>query len=268
MERFAVTARQVIIAWGKPLLSERPRLSNEQRRALQAEDNRFIGFFVAGAPIYLTANISSAATRKGVCNGASATLHSLTFDDATLPGVLEEITIQLNSPTCGAGSVIWISHQPSSVNVVMPTARLQPTESLLPEQQVIPLLPLRGANHTVLIDGTTCSVCPREFGYELGFAVTFHKVQGKTLSKVLINFNKMPSPPHITFEFAYVALTRVRRGSDVRVLPSSALDHMLQLRADDDVQRWLGAFDDEGVWRRNLLQPSPASTSTQRKRGR
>lgn len=53
---------------------------------------------------------------------------------------------------------------------------------------------------------------------DLGFALTVHKCQGATLGKVILDIGVNPFKP-ISIQMLYVALTRVRSGSDLRLLP-------------------------------------------------
>jgi len=87
---------------------------------------------------------------------------------------------------------------------------------------------------------------------ELGFAITFHKIQGRTIPLLLLNLNNSGQKPHLTFEAAYVALTRVTHGDNVRIMGALnadlQFDHLLRLNADPDVQGWLGGFGPDGLW--------------------
>ena len=61
-----------------------------------------------------------------------------------------------------------------------------------------------------------------QFPCDLGFAITFHKVQGATLDKVVLTINSGPvGNLSVTLEQLYVGLSRVKRLSDVRILYSS-----------------------------------------------
>jgi len=61
-----------------------------------------------------------------------------------------------------------------------------------------------------------------QFPCDMGFAVTFHKVQGATLDKVVLTINSSSvGNLAVTLEQLYVGLSRVKRLSDVRILFSS-----------------------------------------------
>jgi len=55
-----------------------------------------------------------------------------------------------------------------------------------------------------------------DFGLDLAFAVTYHKVQGRTLDRVIID---LASIGHISVAAFYVAISRTRRQEHIRILP-------------------------------------------------
>ena len=55
---------------------------------------------------------------------------------------------------------------------------------------------------------------------DLLFAVTYHKLQGLTLSALVLSLNTHPNPKlRITIPSLYVGLSRVHNFDEVRVLP-------------------------------------------------
>jgi hypothetical protein len=70
------------------------------------------------------------------------------------------------------------------------------------------------------------------FQYELARAATFHKVQGITTGKIILDLSLRPQLlGRIDFHSIYVAITRVRKLDDIRLLPSrlSGFGHLLKL---------------------------------------
>ena len=83
---------------------------------------------------------------------------------------------------------------------------------------------------------------------EPAFAITFHKLQGTTISKVILDLRKRPGTAagikDVTFEGLCVGWTRVRKGADIRVIPphygaSNAFDHPLKLGPSAHLISWL-----------------------------
>ena len=57
------------------------------------------------------------------------------------------------------------------------------------------------------------------FPFELRFAITYHKVQGQTMDKVILFLHERTSKQlaPLQWESLYVAYTRVQNGKDIRV---------------------------------------------------
>ena len=103
----------------------------------------------------------------------------------------------------------------------------------------------------------------------MGFSVTFEKVQGQTLPKVVLDFNERRNfVPKVYFEGLLVGLSRVRHGNDFRVLPllpAQSFNHLLKLKPARSLVHWLSGFDDTtGVWHQ---ERSLASLESDQRRG-
>jgi hypothetical protein len=90
-------------------------------------------------------------------------------------------------------------------------------------------------------------------GHELGFTIIFHKIQGQTCDKLIVDLNKRPSQPQVTFATFYVAISRVRRSSVLRLVPlhhrEKNLSHLLTLKAPKELNTWLAAYNPRnGMW--------------------
>lgn len=134
---------------------------------------------------------------------------------------------------------------------------------LVDGQVVLPIMTRWKAEEiVVLFRGRRLTLVVRNFAVELGFAITYHKVQGQTLEKVIVDVSKRPFLPHVDYHGFYVAISRVRHGSDLRIIPPAChgddgdLDHLLQLKPWPELTAWLSAFDTEGNW-----APAHANTS-------
>ena len=112
--------------------------------------------------------------------------------------------------------------------------------------------------------------------FDLGFAITYyHKVQGQTLNEVVLMLHHRKSKQLLSlcFEMLYVALTRVRKTSDIRILyfnESAAapqkgkkttskdinpgLHHLLHLKRPKHFDAWLAAYNNNGNWDDEVLK--------------
>ena len=93
-------------------------------------------------------------------------------------------------------------------------------QSLVEGSVVVPIMPERKRQKTrsLQVKGASEVFKFFDFGFELAFAVTYHKVQGMTLPKIILDFNG-DGHASLTAAQVYVGISRVRRGNDVRILP-------------------------------------------------
>ena len=89
----------------------------------------------------------------------------------------------------------------------------------------------------------------KQFPIDLGYAITFHKVQGQTLDKVVLVLNLPKGSPGlgISLEQLYVGLSRVRSFRDVRILRASAADfaRIAKLKSNDLLRSFWTLWDPE-----------------------
>jgi len=248
-----VQAKRYAARHGLPFFSWRVEPSKRMAKKLTATEweagyagNREMhGYFVKGAPAYLTYNISTA---RGLSNGTFVHMHSLTFDGR----LAVEAAAMVERAT---GGEIELPCAPASVNVWVPVEdsvrqSWPPELTLVPGEVVIPVLANAPTPDKVeLNSGRVVSMNPHTV--DLGFSLTFHKVQGATLPYVILELNKRAFKPYLDFHSLYVGLTRVRQLSHLRILPCHAgatLDHLLLLKPPMELKCWLAGFDDDGHW--------------------
>eukprot|EP00732_Lithocolla_globosa_P001131 Lithocolla_globosa_v1_NODE_515_length_3843_cov_39.657075.p2 type:complete len:159 gc:universal NODE_515_length_3843_cov_39.657075:1520-1044(-) len=135
---------------------------------------------------------------------------------------------------------------------------LWPYETLEKEKAIVP----------ILVDEKTDYVQIGVHFYthhvELGFAITFHKVQSKTMSKITLDLNKLPSNHlgTLSFELFYVGYTRVKDSDNMRILPCHLgcnFSHLFQLAPKKELVTWLKSFtgDQQQFIRPEKLQGPP-----------
>ena len=277
--RFAKRAGKPVIKWCNTFVAEKfgtAKITNELRNSLYVKDHRFTTLFVEGAPGYINKNMTADATMKGICNGTPCKMHSLTFSsDVSLQQQVMETRLQIENAK--PGEVVVIMLQPLSINVelsldtvpddpqdepalLMPLQfrqrLLQDEETLVPDRLVIPILQTRSnKGQIVRIEGrrgevVSGKITQNVFEVELGFAMTYHKAQGRTIPRLIVDLNKTTQSPFLLYEVLYVAITRVQRGEHLRCLPSRTgdFDHLLKLAVRKTTLDWLYGFDDTGFW--------------------
>ena len=240
------------------------------------EDPRFFGEFVPGLEVVLNDNLSAESTEKGVANGRRAKMYGLSYND---PAAQDTMLRQMSASQ--PGDVITLDTPPDYV--ILDIGPVDGTHGLddaviNPETGGL-LLSLKAEpdNNTKLrcvINGEICKLKLNSFDYDMLFCVTFHKLQGMTLDRLVLDLRKPVYAPHHTFELALVAASRVRQGSHVRVL-NPGWSHLSECRADIRVRAWLAGFSDTGgLWNRarataelNTLRSSaPLAAAAKRRR--
>ena len=207
--------------------------------------------FVAGAPCIVDKNLNREA---GVFNGSKATFHSLTTKDGELFPSIHHDCFQ----------VITLSEPPATVNVLVDDPRnpngephLQKIQARYEDVTLPGISPTAKQKKmgTSSIKRTTLklhSVSPL-------FAVTFHKLQGQTLPKVVLMLNKKKSKtmPDVTLTGLHVGLTRVQAASDMRIWPvhdtQSDTNYLLSLRYPSYLVLWNSAYNKNGVFNKQLI---------------
>ena len=201
--RFATRTGVPIIAWrhrlSKQTLQYLEGIAAKQQRSVSDViqwyyPNELIFYFAHGAPAVITTNV---ATDKRLCNGTDCKLYSV----RPAPEDVDSLNSEL--ATASPGQLIWLSHPPESVNVEMPErdgsgepldwASFGLVSSLVPGKTVIPLLQNTSENNFIVplhrIKGTKKTPFLRYYDHsvELAFSLTFHKVQGKTIPRVVLD---------------------------------------------------------------------------------
>ena len=174
-------------------------------------------YFVKGAPASLKDNIWTTA---GLCNGSMCILHSLTLtgEDA------EQDRKRIGEAQ--PGDEVFLASPPLCINVELTEDHADLARySIVPEKIVIPLM-LQSKSKREFYnakqdagnsfqDRATGKLYYYDFGVDLAFAVTYHKVQGRTLDRVIVDLNSAKS---LTVSAIYVSISRTRKQEHIRFL--------------------------------------------------
>ena len=195
--------------------------------------------------------LDNIVTEKRISNGTTCVLHSITFDPALGRAAIDEEFARIDS--CEPGAIIELKYVPFTVNVRLneDIQSWDPAETLDPTQVVIPLRMSKkrprefkslGRQAASLATKSTKKLAYYDFGFELAYAVTYHKVQGQTLSKVILDLNGINSST-LSLPAFYVGLSRVRLGDNIRILPISAeiRKKLLNLKFGSILRHWWAA---------------------------
>lgn len=215
---------------------------------------QFTGVFVAGAPAFLTENINP---RRGLTNGTPVTLHSLILDPE------EDMSDIINRLTDGSGNDVRLKYNPLYILVKVKNA--DPNDfiglTVIPDEIIIPIAMTSESKEysiEVPLKKPFKLKAKKIHGIELGFAITFHKIQGQTCDKLIVDLNKRPFQPQVTFATFYVAVSRVRRSIDLKFMPlhqgQKDFDHLLSLHPPLELLKWLKGYSTNGLWNPKLIE--------------
>ena len=118
-----------------------------------------------------------------------------------------------------------LQQPPISVNVELLTDVTWPTdETLEVDKVVVPIVmqprPKARELHLFRRGNTRAKTTLQffDFGVELAFAITYHKIQGQTLPRIILDLNGTGHGA-LTVAQLYVGISRVRFGDQIRILP-------------------------------------------------
>ena len=92
----------------------------------------------------------------------------------------------------------------------------------------------------------------RKHPVDLLFAVTYHKLQGVTLAKLILSISKHPNYLlRLVLSSLYVGISRVKKLDNTRVLPycDEDVDYLVSLQFDDLLKAWINNYTKDGRWK-------------------
>jgi len=291
---FALAHRVPVVVWKQQILSP-TFLANQGRGGvtddLYRQEPALMGLFVKGAPAYLTKNFPKPGLARGLANGTTCVMHSITFREDTDEEKERARVARNRIDRARPGEVVDLGDLvPLSINVEHTVSAEEASCWPMGGSLVCPIIN-RAANIGTVVVPILCNhsdaVHTRAAGGSTGwpggevtfkchsvaiaFAITFHKLQGKTIPKVILDLRKRPGSGagimDVDFEGLYVGWTRVRKGADIRVIPShngaaDAFDHLMSLGPSAHLLCWLKGFDYQiadcqaRTWRQDLAVAS------------
>ena len=221
-------------------------------------------YFVSGAPCIMEYNVSPL---EGLANGTTGICHSLTFSSS------ERDWFNF-PPTFAPGQLLEVP-EPESINITVycgPRELSRGVQRLLLEKNAHPRLPDEtDYAHRKRLEGTvrlaSARVIPirqerrnheswergvqkvtgyRGFQWTLAFAITFFKIQGLTLDRLVLFLTKCQSKRIMPVKASdiVVGFTRVKKGSHIRVWPHSpdGLRYLTKLPRRNNLSKWDGNY--------------------------
>jgi hypothetical protein len=238
-QRYAMEKGLPVLRWKRPLAIAKD-LGDPMCDLLYDNEPTLTGLFVEGAPAILTENLNAT---DGLANGTPLVLHSVMLsehDDSEMfrdlvsnaqPGTIIDIPVPYaviaSIPNDDPG---W----PEKWNLKH--------KSLVDGQVVLPFVNKRYRKDTIKL-AQDQTLAYKSHGIDLAFAITYHKVQGQTKRKVILDLNQRPARlSHVDYHGLYVGWSRVKFADNIRVLPCQLNDnfqHLLKLKPNIYLKQWL-----------------------------
>ena len=237
---FAKTHGQFILKWTNPI---RNCEDAESYNIDIVEDiiPEAVQYFCMGAPGLVNANKNPVGT--GIVNGYRVVQHSLVWK-----------TNPWKPPKSGwkPGQIFEV-HRPDYM-VVIKDLNDNKSDSSVEEPEFIPL---KTDHYNTWSQGVQISY--NAFPFDLRFAITYHKVQGQTMDKVILFLHKRSTRQlaPLQWESLYVAYTRVKSGEHIRVCyfgsdvtgDCTGLSHLKQLKRPELYDAWQKTYNSCGQWK-------------------
>lgn len=234
-------------------------------------------YFVSGSEAFLTKNINPAL---GLANGTPVECHSLVLDRNIHN--LEDIEAQIE--TLPAGSEIILNAPPIAVNMKVLTgldgkkpSRAKKSQlealkqhSIVPKEEENIVIPfseksdktktLKMKNGSPLLGHLSATDVTPILAYDLAFAMTVHKAQGRTIKRVVIALTSRPIHRNqLQYASIFVGMTRVTESNNIRLLEhghgsrfgrrKDALSYLSGLLPHKNINIYNAGFENNnGVW--------------------
>lgn len=250
--RFGRFHNRPVLRWRKTI--DLPSFSKDDMEDLFDDHASLWQYFVVGAPAVLTHNINAP---RGLANGTPCTLHSVSFPEANGTDTQRIVALEQRYREAAPGEVITVDDDlcPTYVTVELPhiDARDWPEhDTIEPGKVVVPIGINRNSKTRIAsVNGHRSRMLnPMAHSYDMAFAITYWKVQGHTLDKVVLDLNK--TKPRIAIQMLYVGMTRTRKREHIRIVPSistpDALDYVTAIPSDPFIAWWAAGYDEHGRW--------------------
>ena len=264
---FAKTNNQFILKWRNPIKN----CDDAQEYDINVVEGiipEAVQYFCMGAPVLVNANKNPVGT--GIVNGYRALLHSLIWKGDPWrpphkgwePGQVFEVP---------RPSYMVVIQDPDTNKTKQTNKNTDGSKEDTPgdsdsdddlDTTQENLIPLKTDYHKTWTQGVQINY--HAFPLDLRFAITYHKVQGQTMDKVILFLHerKTKQLAPLQWESLYVAYTRVKCGDNIRVCyfgsdnssDRSGLKHLRKLKRPTLYDVWQQSYDENGRWNDHELR--------------
>ncbi|KAJ1448941.1 hypothetical protein M885DRAFT_537457, partial [Pelagophyceae sp. CCMP2097] len=274
-----------LVRWRIPL--ETPvALQNVPTDKLYAEEGNLWCYYARGAPCMLNENHSST---RGLVNGAPVLMDSLHFGTDPRPQAEEVIAAERTRTS----SLITLDAPPHAAMMCVGSSKAKPRHwhgiklpdlgaklvaldgsgNAAGDDQVVPILVSSQARELKLTGMTAAMhelpayLLGRTFAYNLAFALTDFKLQGRTLQKLIINLPRRTTPK-LDLKSWYVPVSRATTedGPCALQIDKGEIAKLLNLKHHPSLAAWQQGYDARGYWDDGLCRAAIARMEAAQKR--
>ena len=293
---FAKTFGKYVIRWPARHRKWEQAPNSKFHATVMQDDGAFWEYYVQDADGFITDTVSKPLK---MVNATRVRYHSLSFDNHA-----QEEYVRLQTASLPPGSTITLTEPPHSINVILVDEELEDadddafSESEKAERASHRAFNIQSWSDRTLVKGRivvplikkrykakrwdTVPI-PRGRGYresrlqisyhfpvELGFSITIHKSQSRTLRRVIIALSQHAQTiSNLSYASVYVAMSRVKRGEHIRLLLHdrghterwNSLLYLRNLRPDKYIKPFFEGFGTEAVGNWDRWEAQRAVTS-------
>ena len=187
--------------------------------ALWAKCPEVFGFFVPGAPAICTVNM---CPELGIGNGSEGVMRKLAYSDNAINRQFEEVMKSVGDIPFG-----------SIIDIPMPD-----TEVLEVNEMNVPIAQHRSGTSEADKGRSAVIKDHCQLQCEIFFACTYHKVQGRSMDRIIVDLTQVRGFPHSLPEL-YVAVSRSRTVGGVRRIGMIPANFSNPYQWDSHVLKWL-----------------------------
>lgn len=213
-------------------------------------------YFVPGMPVVLSQQVPGVHESWKMKNGRRGIAHSFSYKDKNAA----KIPAAAFTPE-GHGKEFLIP-QPDFFNVLacdMPGEKPAKTPVIVP----VPLAPDGGQGFIYYIkrikkyNDSKAKLDSLTFAVYIGYAMTFEKIQGATLDRVILVISDLGKliVGELKLQKLFVAFSRVRQLAHLAIFPAAARDlaYLTKMKYDEDLRLWAKNYDEDGFWKPDVI---------------
>lgn len=249
---FAYEAGYPLLRWKNQIISSfTSYISPDHINTFYDKYPQLWTYYCPNMPVYCYDNIK---TDRRLVNGSRGYMRNVVFTNSIINDQFQAL-YQNATP----GQLVTVPKQLIPTHLFIAFPNLTPTEWQSNQCEIensvvkIALQPIHRDQNKISI-GQNVNVLYKAFPVTIGFVVTFHKMQGLTCDRLVLQLNDYPNKANkLTLPIFTVAVSRVHRGVDIKQLPlhhgaNPLYPHLTKLTRPKEIKQWYNQLNSDGYW--------------------